>query len=114
MLNTIVLSETELHDIDMSCYTIPVIIGFLLSLIIIGISIRIKRHRFLLLAIALIISIFSLAIGFILTIEHPKVIGRELTIQVKDKKTLKLLKEEYPEIVEVDQNTYVIRIYNSN
>lgn len=113
MLNTIVLSETELHDIDMSYYTIPVIIGFLLSLIIIGCSIRIKRYRFLLLATAIIIDIFSLAIGFILTIENPKVIGREITVQVKDKKTIKQLKETYPEIIEVDQNTYVIRIYSN-
>lgn len=114
MLNTIVMSETELHDMNMSYYTIPVIIGFLLSLIIICIAFRIKRKQFLLVVTALIIDIFSLAIGFILTIEHPKVIGREITVQVKDKKTLTKLREAYPEMVEVDQNTYVIRIYDSN
>lgn len=105
-----ILQTREIHEVDSVYFIGPIIVGILLLVLMLMFSLIIRKHHSLMLFLGIVSTFLCMAISWILVVENPKVVGKDITITTKNKKSLKALIDKYPDIEKVDTYTYVIHI----
>lgn len=110
MENVDVVKTADIHEIDPVYFIGPIVVGLLILVLLVLIACIIKKHVVLMTFLGVMITFLSIGVSWILITEKPKVIGKEITVVIEDKKTLKSLSKKYEKIEKVDKDTYVIYI----